>query len=580
MKNTIILLILLSCIYSCSSDKTKETMLHVSESEIILSAQENIKIIEILSNEVWSISETPEWISISPQAGDGDADIIVKILENPNEEERSVILTVTAKEKSQKMTITQLAKNVTLALSKSEIISEAEPINNENQLEFSIISNETWTITNIPEWCTLNLEKGNGDATVRITTLKNYIDTEREANIEVKAGSKIVELKVIQKALDIELRFANDNGYPPYKDVDVNTAYEEETKLSFSLISNTKWNVQSVNEWITLDQDKGENSVESITYSIQENKNKDERRGELTITAGSKSLRVLVIQGSKIETPNNNPYQINLRDNAPRIGDIYDKIIVDYKDPGEGGENKHWTFDQFVIHNNNYTVKNEGAWIMDEKYILGGGKHQYSIHKEPVNSFIIITENNTMYYHQIKNNQQQRIGHENVAIWLRYNPRMIMEQFPTYYKDSYKQEFTSDYLYNASRESGTEGTNEMIADGYGSLTLPSGTYTNVLRIKLTRIEKDLNPYFVDPNSALTEYTIHKWYAKGYRYPLFETHRIITIHDQEEIFAQSFYCPPQNQQNMDNKQNRLNSTYKAPTRKVISWLDYIFPIISY
>lgn len=555
MKHFFLIISILSFFIACSSDKEEElTTLELSQSEMFFSANEESIDLSIKTNVSWTISDIPDWISVNSKEGKGNYTITLKSDKNPKEEKRSATLKIIAKDKIKELTVKQNAKNVELSISKSELAFDAEPTM--EGLTFDIVSNEPWAITDIPEWCTLSVDSGNGNMTVTVIAEKNYIETKRDAVIKIKAGSKTEELKINQEALKISLFFSMMDMDGTYaSDILSMGFYSDASSNSIMIGSNTKWTVQSNSSWAIPDKSNG-NGNQPITINVTENKNKTDRYGEVMITAGSKFLKLMIGQGGMIEVTNN-PYQINQRDNAPHIGDNLIKKQVEYIDPGKGGENVTWNFSQLTVVNDQYEVSYTVPLLYEGLYRLGSN---ISIDPKQVsaNSLITCTEHNTMYFSEIKNNQLQAIGHENPTTVLEYNPRMIMDKYPTYYRDSYKQSYQSESLYSGRYLTKVKGYKEMKADGYGSITLPTGTYSNVLRIKYVQTI-EYTSLGNTPSNELKELnyevTTYKWYIKGYRYPVFETMKMVYTNTGLEGGSLAFYYPPKDH-------SYLNKTKKA------------------
>lgn len=575
MKKIFYLLLLSFCIYACSSDnEEKETILDISVTELLFSAEENSKTVEIISNSIWKISNIPDWITIDKNDSENNAIITLKVKENPKEEERSTTLKITAKEKEKTIKVKQLAKSVALALSKTEVIIEAEPTENQT---FDIISNEDWTISDIPEWCTLDKEKGNGNQTITIISEKNYLDTKRDAKIKITAGSKSESIIISQEALNIQLSFSNADLTNWYFEASMNF-YEEASSQSITIRSNTKWFIQSDADWCNPDTKEGmDNSI--LTISALKNENNKDRKTEIYIIAGSKSIKLFIQQGAAIPEENS-PYEITLKDNGPRIGDTFLKKQIEYVDPGNAGENITWNFSNVKVYSDQFKVSYTAPHIEDGYYWVG--RERFKVSETPSNSLLEYYENDiTIYFYQLKDNFLQSIGHENSTNLLHYNPRMILGLFPMKYNDYYKQNYNAKGLYSGTVEIQNEGYTETKADGYGTIILPDGTYKNALRVKWKQTISTPNISPEEKEKDLREYTVYKWYVKGYRYPVFETHRLIFPYNNLELSAFAFYFPPKDhtylQQDMKTKlvtrKHLNNNTVKKTNR-----LESVFPIL--
>lgn len=571
MKNYLSLILITFCFWGCSSsDESEEIIepatLEIIENGIIFSANAESKEFNIKSNSAWKISETPNWLTLSQEKGEGNKTITVKTEENLKEEERSVILKVTAKDKQKILEIRQLPKSVTLALSKTEIIFEAEP--SEEGTSFDIISNESWEIFDVPSWCSISDEKGNGNKTIKVVAKKNEDEKKREATIIIKAGSKSETLNIIQKPFDIELAFTDESLAMRETELAINF-YEDASSQSVIIWSNTHWKVESSIDWCIPDIIEGE-KVQTLLVKVLENQDEAERKGEILISAGSKIIKISISQnGFEID----NPYKLTIKDNMPRSGDELIKKQVKYVNSGNEGENISWNFENLEVIDDQYIVTydtppfetNGGYYIM--------GREHFNVSENPANSLIVCTEHNTMYYYQLKNNILQSIGHENPVTLLHYNPRMILGMLPMRYNDYKKENYESEYIYSGTVSGYTKGYAEVKADGYGTIKLPDGSYENVLRVKWTQI--------IEETTSESEYTIYKWYVKGYRYPVLETHRTVNTIDNTETFATAFYYPPTDHTYKENKQKtmlRRNNNVKVKSLKKESKVESILPIL--
>ena len=113
--------------------------------------------------------------------------------------------------------------------------------------------------------------------------------------------------------------------------------------------------------------------------------------------------------------------------------------------------------------------------------------------------------------------------------------------FPFTYGDSISSDYEGHGLYcghNGIEETGTVYT---VADGIGTLYLTEeDTLHNVLRIhvvKTSSIRMDKDSFVTPPTShtnILEE--SYLWYARGYRYPVFETHKETYYHGTKYMYV--------------------------------------------
>lgn len=93
------------------------------------------------------------------------------------------------------------------------------------------------------------------------------------------------------------------------------------------------------------------------------------------------------------------------------------------------------------------------------------------------------------------------------------NPEVFLN-FPFNYNTTFTDAFFSVYVSSATTYT-LSGTRQVTYDGYGTLSTPSGNFTNVARIRTRRIYTEATT-----SSSITyTQTQHDWYTNGIRYPL-------------------------------------------------------------
>lgn len=255
------------------------------------------------------------------------------------------------------------------------------------------------------------------------------------------------------------------------------------------------------------------------------------------------------------------PAQITRVLNAPRAGDVLVKQQTDHKDPGRSGENVVWDFGNLRPVNDRYTVKyTEPQAAGDSAYIMG--KNRFGVKEIEKGELIIGTEHNTMYYYRLKDERLLLLGHENPVTLLRYATPLPAGVFPFAYGETYRSEYKTEGSYSAKMNFASNGQSETAADAYGMMVLPSGdTLKHVLRTRTVQvfteeIEKSSGTVILRDSKTET----FKWYAKGYRYPVFETVRTFMKQNTDtafvEKFSTAFFFPPQDHFYLDNDPDNL------------------------
>ena len=249
--------------------------------------------------------------------------------------------------------------------------------------------------------------------------------------------------------------------------------------------------------------------------------------------------------------------QITLRYNSIRPGDEIIKQQVDYKDPGREGENVIWDFSKLKSINDQYTLTYKSPEpFNDSIYKMG----KDIIKKRDIDpaSLVIGIEHNTMYYFKQTSNKLEVLGHENPTTLLHYTTPMTASVFPTDYGQSYASTYESEGLYSKRIPFGSTGTMNITSDAYGMIILPSGdTIDHIIRIKTVQVIHEVIKTKKPQTFNITSET-YKWYAKGYRYPIFESIKTYNNEDslQTKAFKTAFFFPPQEHLYLDDDKENL------------------------
>jgi len=251
--------------------------------------------------------------------------------------------------------------------------------------------------------------------------------------------------------------------------------------------------------------------------------------------------------------------QITFRYNHLRTGDEISKQQVEFKEPGRTGANVVWDFGKLQPINEEYIIDYSTPIALgDSLYVMG---HDSIPVKGIVPEELIIgTEHNTRYYYRVIDNKLYILGHENPTTLLKYNKPLLSLAYPTTYGNSFTSDYNAKGLYSSRIPFESYGNVNIKADSYGIMVLPGGdTLRHVLRIyskqSITESIEKASGEKVIIKSDLESY---KWYAKGYRYPVFETLRTTNIQDTTQLnkFETAFFFPPQDHFYLDNDPDNL------------------------
>jgi hypothetical protein len=282
--------------------------------------------------------------------------------------------------------------------------------------------------------------------------------------------------------------------------------------------------------------------------------------------------------------------------NMFRGEDVITKQQVKYKHPGRAGENVIWDFG-----------KQEAV---NEKYEL-------SYQQSEADSVFTGCEHNTLYYYLLKKDSLYSLGYENPTTLINNQKPELLLTFPFSYQKRIESYFygTGNYCFRLGLTS--QGKTVTWGDAYGMIILPNGdTLQHVLRVRsLKKIAEKMIPYVqrdsiirpvvnidsidyhLNNDSVYMQVETYRWYADGYRYPIFETVESITCKNQKPLkhFNTAFFYSPdkhnylyddpknlarleeiekENKKGKDSSGGNDNSSGNNPNKEIINYNVYI------
>ena len=191
--------------------------------------------------------------------------------------------------------------------------------------------------------------------------------------------------------------------------------------------------------------------------------------------------------------------------NAPRDSDELHKCRTEYSDPGKAGHNICWDFSK--------------ARILEKSYIV-----KYSVDSL---SDITAIEHNSMYRLQVSSKALRQTNYEDPTTIIKYDHTMLLQTYPFSLDMKVSSSYKGKGMYCGNHAMNIAGNIEQEADGSGIIILSErDTLKNVLRIHTIR-SSSIAMYAdtcitdsVDRKQEIEE--TYQWYARGYRYPVYET----------------------------------------------------------
>lgn len=238
--------------------------------------------------------------------------------------------------------------------------------------------------------------------------------------------------------------------------------------------------------------------------------------------------------------------------NQPRTGDRLMKQQIVYQASDEAGAHQLWDFRKQDSLNDHYELK--------------------YLSLEANSDTVVGIEHRTMYYYYLKGDSLLSLGYENPTTLIKYRKPETLLVFPFAYGRTFTDYFDGVGRYCERLSIHVQGKSVVTADATGTLILPGGdTLQNVLRVhSQKKIVEQMSPvatqktipvdsvsFALNRDSIdwhLANDTTHiqvdtwRWYAEGYRYPIFESieNSEYRLGEKHPYFKTSFYYPPHEQ----------------------------------
>ncbi|MBK7105283.1 MAG: T9SS type A sorting domain-containing protein [Ignavibacteriae bacterium] len=282
------------------------------------------------SNVNWTINENSDWLSIVPISGSNDGSFIVNYQENTSENFRTAAITIIGGNLTRTVNLTQDGQPANYIELNPDSISVDF---NSGEINLNIVSNINWSISSNADWVTILPSDSFGNASVKISYLKNNSSNERTALITVFNGEISKTTKIVQVGANYFI-----NLYPSFWEV-----ANKHGEVSFYIESNHPWQLNFNSEWITTSINGAEGEA-SLIVNFSANTDTSKRVGVIHIESEFLSDSIRVIQNGA------NPIEVLATGNPTDGGTIIGDGIY-----GEGSQasitatpNTGWKFDNWT----------------------------------------------------------------------------------------------------------------------------------------------------------------------------------------------------------------------------------------
>ncbi len=236
----------------------------------------------------WTISDIPEWLSVSNISGvAGEHNISVTATANLTYNAKSGSLTYKDQNETKTIKVSQEACAATELTPNSLIFDRAG-----GEKNISLKTKTDWTITNIPDWLTVSRTSGiAGDYTITFKVNANESYEIKSANIVYKDGNEAIDISVVQ----------NGSSHAELTPLSFDFGYEASSQV-LSLKTDMDWQITEVPAWISLSQYSGSAGEFSINISVEENRHYTERQAILKYQDKGEIKAITITQESSPNT--------------------------------------------------------------------------------------------------------------------------------------------------------------------------------------------------------------------------------------------------------------------------------------
>ena len=236
----------------------------------------------LTSNADWTVSQVPDWLSLSAAGGYRDASLTLAATANPTARLRRATLVFTAGSVRREAVVVQDGVPPQMAFSPNSLSFGTDS----ESKTAALTANVNWSVGPLPAWITVSPTSGTGNVTLSVTVAANALSTGRSASIRVLSsdGSEIeTSLFVSQlrsSASPSSLAFAAKGGSQPF---------------ALTYTGTGTWSLSTTDNWLQMSP-AGGNADAMVSVTASANPAGAPRSGKVMITFGTRTQTVFVTQ--------------------------------------------------------------------------------------------------------------------------------------------------------------------------------------------------------------------------------------------------------------------------------------------
>lgn len=245
----------------------------------------------LTSNGDWTVASYPDWLTVSPASGNGNATLLLSAEANMEGESRSGQVVVSTKDNRAVLAVTQGFNNMmflTITPETLECISEG------GAFEVAVTSNCSWEVGELPQWMTCSPMSGTGNDSLVVTVDRMRDDLIEGREWDVQIGNAVVSatLHVTQNGVVVNSIVVD----PDHLEI----GYEGDAQM-VTVQCSEPWNARNEADWIRVDAVSGEGST-TLLLKVLPNMEYFSRVGKVHFTTRTGAEADLVV--NQAEAPN------------------------------------------------------------------------------------------------------------------------------------------------------------------------------------------------------------------------------------------------------------------------------------
>ena len=248
-----------------------DEVLSVDPISVLVEKESGTTSITLTANNGWVVSESCDWVSVSPPFGNGTNDITITYDENVEGYRECVINFSTG---TMEVDFTLMQTGIAEVLNLSPVSMEVDYTT--ASIEVALESNTTWNVTEDCDWASVTPMTGDANSMLTITYDENIIVEDRECVISVSTSTLSADFSLLQTAFPASI----------VTDISSEVVASEASTLDVIVTSNVDWTVAEDCDWISVSPETGNGNTIS-TVSFDENTSFTDSRTCNIIYSGS-----------------------------------------------------------------------------------------------------------------------------------------------------------------------------------------------------------------------------------------------------------------------------------------------------